>query len=117
MLVENVVFHARYVWMPYEGCKVVWGILATVSKVFKDFAYHRELIDVSNWALGFSAQVGEYSSKGIDLIGIDEHNLIAEFEVFIRSANGLQALGEMMSNRLTRLERKSLLHQLTFYPI
>lgn len=106
MLAENVVFHSPYVWKPYEGRKAVWVILSTAGKIFKDFVYQRELIDGKNWALEFSAQVGEFSVKGIDLIRVDYKGLIAEFEVFMRPANGLQALGEMMTNRLARLERK-----------
>jgi len=42
----------------------------------------------------------DLSVKGIDLIRLDDDGLIVEFEVFIRPANGLQALGEAMARRL-----------------
>jgi hypothetical protein len=100
MLAENVVFRSPYLWQPYHGRQAAWLILTTVSAVFQDFAYHRELIDGNNWALEFSARVGDLSVKGIDLIRLDDDGLIVEFEVFIRPANGLKALGLEMARRL-----------------
>ena len=75
-------------------------ILSTVSEVFQDFTYHRELVNGNNRALEFSARVGDLSLKRIDLIRLNEAGLIVEFEVFILLANGLQALGEAMARRL-----------------
>ncbi len=100
MLADDVVFYSPFVWKPYQGRQAAWVILATVSEVFQEFAYHRELVDGHNWALEFSARVGELSVKGIDLIRLDDEGLIREFEVFIRPANGLQALGAEMARRL-----------------
>ncbi len=100
MLAENVVFYSPFLWKPYHGREAAWLILATVSEVFQDFAYHRELVDDRDWALEFSARVGDLSVKGIDLIRLDDDGLISEFEVFIRPANGLQALGAEMARRL-----------------
>jgi hypothetical protein len=100
MLAENVVFRSPYLWEPYHGRQAAWLILTTVSEVLQDFAYHRELIDGHNWALEFSARVGDLSLKGIDLIRLDDDGLIAEFEVFIRPSNSLRALGVEMARRL-----------------
>ena len=100
MLAENVVFRSPYLWEPYSGRQAAWLILTTVSEVFQDFAYHRELIDGNNWALEFSARVGNLPLKGIDLIRLDDDGLITEFEVLIRPANGLKALGVEMARRL-----------------
>lgn len=100
MLAEDVVFRSPYVWRPYHGRQAAWFILSTVIDVFQDFAYHRELIDGDNWALEFSARVGDLSLKGIDLIRLDDEGRIVEFEVFIRPFNGLQALGAEMAQRL-----------------
>jgi hypothetical protein len=50
--------------------------------------------------------VGDLSLKGIDLIELDQDGLIIKFEVFIRPANGLQALGEVMARRLARIDGK-----------
>lgn len=101
MLAEDVVFRSPYVWRPYHGREAAWLILSNVLEVFTHFAYHRELIDGDNWALEFSANVGELSIKGIDLIRLDADGRIVEFEVFVRPANGLQALGAAMAERLT----------------
>lgn len=78
-------------------------ILSNVVEVFEDFAYHREWVDGNNWSLEFSARVGEFSLKGIDLIRLNDAGLIVEFEVFIRPANALQALGEAMAQRLQQV--------------
>jgi hypothetical protein len=99
MLDENVVFYSPYVWKPYHGRQAAWLILSTVSEIFQEFTYQRELIVGNDWALEFSARVGDRSVKGIDLIRLDDDGRIVEFEVFIRPANGLQAFGEDMARR------------------
>lgn len=99
MLAEDVVFRSPYVWRPYQGRQAAWLILSTVLEVFREFAYHRELMDGDNWALEFSARVGDLSLKGIDLIRLRDGQIV-EFEVFIRPFNGLQALGAEMARRL-----------------
>ncbi len=101
MLAEDVVFRSPFLWRPYHGRQAAWLILSTVIDVFTDFAYHRELVVGNQWALEFSARVGELSLKGIDLIQLDDDGRIIDFEVFIRPANGLQALGAEMGRRLS----------------
>ena len=100
MLAEDVVFHSPYIEQPYSGRQATALILTAVSEVLKDFTYHREIIEGHNWALEFSARVGDQSLKGIDLIRLDDDGLIAEFEVFVRPYNGLRALGVAMARRL-----------------
>lgn len=100
MLAEDVVFRSPYVWRPYQGRQAAWLILANVLEVFQEFAYHRELVDGNNWALEFSARVGDLTLKGIDLIRLNDEGQIVEFEVFVRPFNGLQALGAAMAERL-----------------
>jgi hypothetical protein len=87
---------------PYAGAPVVSLILNTVSKVFVDFVYHRELVsaDGLNVVLEFSAKVGARELKGIDMIRFDEAGKIVEFEVMVRPMSGLQELGEEMARRL-----------------
>ncbi len=53
MLADDVIFRSPYVWRPYVEREATWLILSTVLDVFRDFAYHRELIDGDNWALEF----------------------------------------------------------------
>lgn len=99
-LAEDVVFRSPFLWKPYHGRYPTFVILSTVLEVFRDFAYRRQLVVGDVWALEFSAAVGELSLKGIDLIELNGEGLIQEFEVFIRPANGLLALGDEMRQRL-----------------
>ena len=100
MLAEDVVFHSPYLAEPYSGRQATALILKAVSEVLQDFTYHREIIEGNNWALEFSARVGNQSLKGIDLIRLDDDGRIVEFEVFVRPYNGLRALGVAMARRL-----------------
>ena len=101
MLAENIIFHPPYLAEPYAGRQATALILTTVSEGFEDFTYHREIIEGNNWALDFSARVGDQSLKGIDLIRLDDDGLIVEFEAFVRPYNGLRALGGAMARRLS----------------
>ena len=103
VLAEDVVFRSPFLWKPYHGRYPAFVILSTVSEVFRDFAYHRQLFVGNIWALEFIAKVGELSVKGIDLIELNDEGLIRDFEVFIRPANGLMALGEQMKRRLSEI--------------
>lgn len=102
LLHPQAVFRSPVAYKPYVGAPVVSLILNTVSKVFVDFAYHRELVsaDGLNVVLEFSAKVGERELKGIDMIRFDESGKIVDFEVMIRPMSGLQALGDEMGRRL-----------------
>ena len=74
LLDPQAVFRSPMAHTPYPGAPVVSMILNTVSKVFEDFAYHRELAtaDGLNVILEFSAKVGEKQLKGIDMIRFNE---------------------------------------------
>ena len=102
LLHPQAVFRSPMAHKPYAGAPMVSLILNTVSKVFVDFAYHRELAsaDGLNVVLEFSAKVGERELKGIDMIRFDETGKIVDFEVMVRPMSGLQALGEEMGRRL-----------------
>ncbi|RJG13769.1 nuclear transport factor 2 family protein [Pseudomonas cavernicola] len=102
LLHPQAVFRSPMAFKPYSGAPLVTLILNTVSQVFEDFAYHRQLFseDGLSVVLEFSACVGDRQLKGIDLIQFDEDGKIVEFEVMIRPLSGLQALGEEMGRRL-----------------
>lgn len=102
LLHPQAVFRSPMAYKPYVGAPMVSLILNTVSKVFIDFAYHRELVSADGLSvvLEFSAKVGERELKGIDMIRFDETGKIIEFEVMIRPMSGLQALGDEMGLRL-----------------
>ncbi|PZP82007.1 MAG: polyketide cyclase, partial [Ectopseudomonas oleovorans] len=99
---ETVVFRSPAFYSPYPGVEPLVHILSTVSTIFEDFAYHRELAtaDGLNVVLEFSAKVGGRELKGIDMIRFDDSGLIVEFEVMVRPMSGLQALGAEMAQRL-----------------
>lgn len=105
LLDDDVVFHSPVAWTPTQGKLPVMTILRTVGTVFQDFTYHRELLDGDDWALEFSAKVGDLGLKGIDLIHWNEQGKIQTFEVMVRPANALQALGAEMGRRLAQHKR------------
>ncbi|MFZ6766790.1 nuclear transport factor 2 family protein [Undibacterium sp. Di26W] len=100
----DAVFRSPMAHQPYASSQAVVLILSTVSKVFENFAYHRELVsdDGLNIVLEFSATVGDKQLKGIDMIRFDAAGKIVDFEVMIRPMSGLQALGQEMGARLAK---------------
>lgn len=100
ILAAEVKFHSPFVWKPKDGKAITIKILMTVTQVFEDFRYVREIIGDENCALEFEAKVGELTLRGVDLIQIAEDGKIVDFEVMVRPANALQALGTEMGKRL-----------------
>lgn len=99
---EDVIFRSPVAYAPYRGREALTLVLSTVAKVFEDFAYHRSFVaaDGLSVALEFSARAGGKELKGADFIRFDEDGRIAEFEVMIRPASGLMALGQEMGARI-----------------
>lgn len=102
LLRAEAVFRSPAAFRPYDGAPAVALILRTVAGVLEDFAYERQFASADGFdvALEFRARVGDRQLKGIDLIRFDTDGRIAEFEVMIRPASGLQALSEEMGRRL-----------------
>ena len=98
----DAVFRSPVAHTPYHSAAALILALSTVIQVFEDFRYHREFASADGLSvtLEFSAQVGGKSLKGVDLIRFDEDGKIVEFEVMIRPASGLQALGVEMGKRV-----------------
>lgn len=102
ILADEVKFHSPFVWKPKDGKEMTIRILTTVVTVFEDFRYVREIVNAENCALEFEARVGDLTLRGVDLIQIDASSgKIIDFEVMVRPANALQALGMEMSRRLS----------------
>jgi len=99
LLSDNVTLYSPVVFKPKNSKLEAIFVLSNVIEVLKDFKYHREFIDGNNWALEFSANVGDKSVKGVDLIEFDDSGKIVNFEVLIRPLSGLIALGEEMNRR------------------
>ena len=99
LLSDKVTLYSPVVFKPKNSKMEAIFVLSNVIEVLKDFKYHREFIDGNNWALEFSANVGNKSFKGVDLIEFDDNGQIINFEVLIRPLSGLIALGEDMNRR------------------
>jgi hypothetical protein len=106
LLADDVTFHSPFVWQPKEGKLITSLILKTAASVFENFNYVRAIVSEHDWALEFEANIGELSLRGIDLIKINDSKKITDFEVMIRPANGLQALGLEMGKRLEAVKNK-----------
>ncbi len=100
VLHDDVKFHSPFVWKPKEGKMMTTAILMTVTEIFVDFRYVREITDGLNWALEFEAKVGEFSLRGVDLIELNADGKIIDFEVMVRPANALQTLGAEVGRKL-----------------
>ncbi len=100
LLAKDVKFHSPFVWKPKEGKQITAHILKTVTSVFEEFRYVREIIGENDWALEFEAKIGDLTLRGVDLIKFDAEGKIIDFEVMVRPANALQVLGIEMGKLL-----------------
>jgi len=100
LLAPDCLFRSPVAYQPYRGADRTELVLSTAAAVFEDFEYHRRFVDGNDVALEFSARIGETELKGIDLIRFSDDGLITDFEVMVRPASGLQALGAEMARRL-----------------
>jgi hypothetical protein len=101
LLSEHIVFRSPFVQSPIPGRTATLLVLTTVVQIFEKFRYHRSFVAGSHdAALEFSANIGKWQLKGVDLIRFDEGGEMVEFEVMIRPIKALQALGEEMGNRI-----------------
>jgi hypothetical protein len=101
LLAEDIVFRSPFVQSPIPGRTPTLLVLTTVVQIFENFRYHRTFVagdhDV---ALEFSANIGKWQLKGVDLIKFNTSGEMTEFEVMIRPIKALAALGEEMGNRI-----------------
>lgn len=100
LLADEIIFRSPFLWTPKMGKKLALIVLSAAAQVFEDFTYHREMTDGTSWTLEFSARVGEFSLKGVDIIRFNADGKMAEFEVMVRPAKGLQALAEAMGRQM-----------------
>ena len=101
LFAEHIVFRSPFVQSPIPGRAATLLVLSTVVQIFENFRYHREFVAGSHdAALEFSANIGKWQLKGIDLIKFNAAGEMIEFEVMIRPIKALQALGDEMGNRI-----------------
>jgi hypothetical protein len=99
---QSISYFARPLYNPpIPGRTATLLVLTTVVQIFENFRYHRTFFaGPRDAALEFSANIGKWQLKGIDLITFNEAGEMIEFEVMIRPIKALQALGEEMGNRI-----------------
>ena len=96
LLDEAVTFRSPAYWKPRTGKSSTLFILSTVMEIFEDFTYHRQWIHQTDWALEFTARIGDLRLKGVDLITLQDGK-ITELEVVIRPPNAVEALRQEMA--------------------
>lgn len=99
-LADDVLFRSPFLWKPKEGKATAMLYLSSAVRVLQDFTYLRQFVGDNAVVLEFSARVGTLSVKGVDIIQFNGAGQIADFEVMVRPANGLQALGAAMAQQL-----------------
>jgi hypothetical protein len=100
ILADDVLFRSPVLWKPKEGKPAAILYLSSAARVLEDFTYHRQFVGDNAVVLEFSARVGTYSMKGVDIIQFNAEGQITDFEVMVRPASGLQALGVAMAQQL-----------------
>jgi hypothetical protein len=98
----DAVFSSPVAHTPYRSGDAVVLAVSTAFTVFSDFTYHRSFVAGSgrDVVLEFRARVGDRDVHGIDMIEFDDDGRIVAFEVMVRPASGLQALGKEMAERV-----------------
>ncbi len=99
-LADDVLFRSPVLWKPKEGKATAMLYLSSAARVLEDFTYQRQFVGDNAVVLEFSARVGSLSVKGVDIIQFNAAGQIVDFEVMVRPANGLQALGAAMAQQL-----------------
>jgi len=100
IVAEDAVFRSPVAFTPYPGRDLVCLVLCAAASVFEDFNYHRGLMDDENAILEFSAHIGGVQLKAVDIIRFNAAGEIVEFEVMVRPAKGLMALGNAMAAKV-----------------
>ncbi len=99
-LADDVLFHSPFIWKPKEGKVTALLYLSSAARILEDFTYQRQFVANNAIVLEFSARIGSLNVKGVDIIQLNAEGQIADFEVMVRPANGLQALGAAMAQQL-----------------
>lgn len=107
LLADDVEFLSPVVFTPKRGKDVTRFILVNVLDIIENFTYHREFMKGDDVALEFSGHVGDIQIKGIDLIHFNEAGKIDHFEVLLRPAKALEAVGAAMGARLQNMGPRS----------
>ena len=99
-LADDVLFRSPVLWKPIQGRAMAMLSLSSAARVLEDFTYHRQFVGDNAVVLEFSAHVGPVSVKGVDIMQFNAAGQIVDFEVMVRPADGLQALGAAVAQQL-----------------
>jgi SnoaL-like domain len=105
-LADDVLFHSPVLWRPKEGRDTAMLYLSSAARVLEDFTYQRQFVGDNAVVLEFSARIGQLSVKGVDIIQFNANGQIADFEVMVRPASGLQALASAMAQQLASIDAR-----------
>lgn len=96
---EDVVFRSPIAHKPYQGRETLGVILRSVSRVFEDLTYIREIGggESPDSALVFVAKVGGLEINGCDFLHTNADGLIDEFTVMLRPLKAVNVFAERMA--------------------
>jgi hypothetical protein len=101
LLADDVVMRSPVVQSPIAGRVATTLVLTTVAAIFEGFRYHRTYIaGPCDAALEFSASIGKWELKGVDLMRLSPTGQIVEFEVMVRPLRAASMLAEEMGRRI-----------------
>jgi hypothetical protein len=101
LLADGVVFRSPAVQSPIPGLEATVLVLTTVMTIFENVSYQRMFVaGTHEVGLEFSANIGKWQLKGIDLMRFDPSGRVVELEVMIRPLKAMSMLAETMGNRI-----------------
>jgi len=101
LLSEHILFRSPMLQSPIPGRAATLLVLTTVARIFENFTYHRTFVaDSHDAALEFSANIGKWQLKGVDLIKFNERGEMIEFEVMIRRSRRCRRSGKKLETAL-----------------
>ena len=70
LLANDVKFHSPFIWKPKIGKPMATALLTTVTEVFENFQYVREICDKNLACLEFSARIGDLICAALTLLNL-----------------------------------------------
>jgi hypothetical protein len=107
LLADDVVITSPVSETRRSGKAVVGAVLRTVSRIFEDFRYTREIAsaDGREHALIFAASIGGVEMTGCDFLHLDADGKIDDFTVMVRPLSAAKALAEAMAAQSEQIRR------------
>jgi SnoaL-like domain len=105
---RDVVFNSPVVFRPYHGREALAVILRAADRVLDDFQFEREIGagGAGDYALVFSARVGDRELHGCDFLHVGADGLIDELTVMVRPLSAALAFAEAMKTELPAVQRE-----------